>query len=147
MPSIHWFYHVKDDGLYFSSNSYYFMQYVEKPIKISLPEDMSFDEFQEKISSLYKEKHGKDIPAYLLSRYMVDSYEGLLLIFNRALGISSDNVEDIIYLYNDLSDDVKVESLFAIMDVLRDGPTCDDKARAAIYSMNALGLGAYSKRR
>ena len=141
MSSQQWFYHIKDDGLYFTPASYYYENCVKNPIKVSLPENMSFDEFQEKISSLYKEKHGKDIPTYLLSRYMIESYADMFLAFNRALGISPVDVSEIIYLYNDLTDDVKVESLFAIMDVLRDGPTCDDKARAAIYSMNAMGLG------
>lgn len=147
MSSQQWFYHIKDDGLYFTPASYYYESCVKNPIKVSLPENMSFDEFGEKISFLYREKHGRDIPAYLLSRYMVESYADMFLAFDRALGISPADVSEIIYLYNDLTDDVKVESLFAIMDVLRDDPTCDDRARAAIFSMNAMGLGAYSKRR
>lgn len=140
MASDRWSYHSDNTGLIFTSSSYYFQNYVKEPIKVSLPENMSFDEFQEKISYLYKKKHGEDIPAVFLNHYMVGSYEDMIPVFDRALKISLVNVTDIIFIYTKLSDDMKIESLFAIMDILGGNATYDDRARAAIASMNALGV-------
>lgn len=140
MASDRWSYHADDTGLIFTSSSYYYQNYVKEPIKVSLPENMSFDEFQEKISALYKEKHGEDIPTVFLNHYMVETYKDMIPFFDRALKISLVNVTDIIFIYTKLSDDMKIESLFAIMDILGGNATYDDRARAAIASMNALGV-------
>lgn len=140
MASDRWSYHADDTGLIFTSSSYYYQNYVKEPIKVSLPENMSFDEFQEKISYLYKKKHGEDIPDVFLNHYMVGSYEDMIPVFDRALKISLVNVTDIIFIYTKLSDDMKIESLFAIMDILGHNATYDDKARSAIASINALGV-------
>lgn len=142
MASDRWSYHADDTGLIFTSSSYYFQNYVKEPIKVSLPENMSFNEFQEKISALYKEKHGEDIPAVFLDRYMVESYKDMIPVFDRALNISLVNITSIIFIYTKLSDDMKIESLFAIMDILNNNANYDDKASAAIASMNALGVSA-----
>lgn len=140
MASDRWSYHADDTGLIFTSSSYYYQHYVKEPIKVSLPDNMSFNEFQEKISALYKEKHGVDIPDVFLNHYMVGSYEDMIPVFDRALKISLVNVTDIIFIYNKLSDDMKIESLFAIMDILGGNATYDDRARSAIASINALGV-------
>ena len=142
MASDRWSYHADDTGLIFTSSSYYFQNYVKEPIKVSLPENMSFDEFQEKISYLYKKKHGEDIPDVFLDRYMVESYKDMIPVFDRALNISLVNITSIIFIYTKLSDDMKIESLFAIMDILNNNANYDDKASAAIASMNALGVSA-----
>ena len=142
MASDRWSYHADDTGLIFTSSSYYYQHYIKEPIKVSLPDNMSFDEFQEKISALYKEKHGWDIPDVFLNHYMVGSYEDMIPVFDRALKISLVNVTSIIFIYTKLSDDMKIESLFAIMDILNNNANYDDKASAAIASMNALGVSA-----
>lgn len=140
MASDRWSYHADDTGLIFTSSSYYYQHYIKEPIKVSLPDNMSFNEFQEKISALYKEKHGWDIPDVFLNHYMVGSYEDMIPVFDRALKISLVNITSIIFIYTKLSNDMKIESLFAIMDILNNNATYDDKARAAIASINALGV-------
>ena len=140
MASDRWSYHSDNTGLIFTSSSYYYQHYIKEPIKVSLPENMSFNEFQEKISALYKEKHGEDIPDVFLDHYMVGSYEDMIPVFDRALKISLGNVADIIFIYTKLSDEMKIESLFAIMDILGNNATYDDRARSAIASINALGV-------
>lgn len=142
MASDRWSYHADDTGLIFTSSSYYYQYYIKEPIKVSLPDNMSFNEFQEKISYLYKKKHGEDIPAVFLDRYMVESYKDMIPVFDRALKISLVNVTTIIFIYTKLSDDMKIESLFAIMDILNNNANYDNKASAAIASMNALGVSA-----
>lgn len=106
MASDRWYYHADDTGLIFTSSSYYYQHYVKEPIKVSLPDNMSFNEFQEKISCPYKKKHGEDIPAVFLNHYMVGSYEDMIPVFDRALNISLVNITSIIFIYTKLSDDI-----------------------------------------
>lgn len=136
------------EGVFATISSYFFDTYVKDPIHISLPGNMSFDRFNDNISYLYGKKHDKDIPRELLFRYHIKDYNQLSTALEEGFSLFPTSIINLILLYNHLSQQMQLETLFEIVDAVYNPrflrASADDEARSIISDINNRGFNIFS---
>lgn len=108
--------------------------------EISLPEEMDFDTFQSKVSTIFLQKYCAAVEDRCKADlYHCGSYKELGKYFSQALSIAPDDVAELISIYNNCSDSTQVEILFAVIHMVnKNVPNYNHKALSIVEKINNL---------